>query len=176
MVEVGGDIEGEAVHGHPAFHVDSYRSYLILGYPNAGFSVSSDTGNAEAFEGDNQDFFQLPEVFAQVRAVSSEVHDGVADDLARAMVGDVSAAVGVEELDAMVGEFRFRDQDVIEIPGAAEGDDGWVFEEQKGIGDLAGDAAVPEVGLEVEGVLIVKEAQIQELEHSLTCGDLSRYD
>ena len=107
VVKVGGEVEGEAVHGYPAFHVDSYGGDLVPGDPDAGFSVSPGPGDAKACKGRNQGFFQFPEVLPQVCAVSGEVHDGVADYLARAMVGDVSATVGVDELDAPGRELRF---------------------------------------------------------------------
>ena len=107
MVEVGGEVEGEAMHGYPAFHVDADGGDLVPVDPDAGFSVSPCTSDAKACKGRNQGFFQFPEVIPQVCAVSGEVHDGVADDLARAVVGDVSATVGVDELDAPGRELRF---------------------------------------------------------------------
>ena len=152
------------MHGYPALHVDAYGGDLVLGDPDAGFSVSPGAGNAEAFKGGYQNFFQLPEVFSQVCAVSGEVHDGVADYLARAVVGDVSTSVGVEERDATFGEVRFGDQDVVKAAGSTEGDDGGMFEEEEGIGDLTGDTAVPEVGLEVEGGGVVDEAEVKDLQ------------
>ena len=96
MVEIGGEVEGEAVHGHPALYVDAYGGDLVPGDPDTGFSVTPGPCNAKTCEGTDQDLFQLPKMLSQVCAVSGEVHDGVADDLARAVVGDVSAAVGLE--------------------------------------------------------------------------------
>ena len=147
VVEVRGEVEGQAVHGYPALHVDANGGDFILGNPDTGLSVSPGPGNAKACECADQDFFQLPEMLSQVCAVPSEVQNGVPDDLARPVVGDVSAAVGVDEPDASFGEVGLGDQDVIEVSGAAEGDDGGVFEEDEGIGDTAGDAAIPEFGL-----------------------------
>ena len=170
VFEVGGDVEGEAVHGYPALHVDAYGGDLVLGDPDAGLTLSPGPSDAKVIQGAYQDFFQLPEVFAQVCAVSGEVHDGVADYLARTVVGYVSAAVGVEEPDATVGEFRLGDQHVIQDAGAAEGNDGGMFEEEEGIGDLAGDAAVPEVGLEVKGGLVVYEAEVVYLKQVCSSG------
>ena len=107
VVKVGGEVEGEAVHGCPAFHVNSYGGDLVPGDPDAGFPVSPGPGDAKACKSRNQDFFQLPEVLPQVCAVSGEIHDGVADYLARAMVGNVPPSVGVDELDAPGREHRF---------------------------------------------------------------------
>ena len=129
VMEVRGDVEGEAVHGYPAFDVDSDGGDLVLADPDAGFSVPPGPGNAEAGKGANQRFFELPEVFPQVCAVPGKVHDGVADYLARAMVGYVSASVGVDERDAVLGQHGFGGEDVIQTAGAAEGDYGGVFEE-----------------------------------------------
>ena len=107
VVKVGGEVESEAVHGNPAFHVDSDGGDLVPGDPDAGVPVSPGPGDAKACKSRNQDFFQLPEVLPQVCAVPGEVHDRIADYLARAMVGDVPPPVGVDELYAPGRELRF---------------------------------------------------------------------
>ena len=173
MVEIGGDVEGEAMHGYPTLHVDTDGCNLVFADPDAGFIISPDPRDAEADQGVNQDFFQLPEVLSEVCAVSREVHDGITDNLTRAVVGDISAAIGVDQLNATVGKLGLVDEDVIEASGAAQGDYGGVFEEDKGVGDKAGDAAVPEVGLDVEGGLIVNESEFQDLQYTIGCRGLS---
>ena len=173
MVEIGGEVQGEAVHGDPALHVDADRGDLVFADPDAGFIISPDPRDAEADQGANQDFFQLPEVLSEVGAVAGEVQDGITDNLTGAVVGYVSAAVGVDQLNAAVGELGLLDEDVIEASGTAEGDYGRVFQEDKGVRGLASDATVPEAGLEVKGGLIVNESEFQDLQYTLGCRRLS---
>ena len=111
-------------------------------------------------------------MLSQVCAVSGEVQDGITDNLTGAVVGYVSAAVGVDQswMPCDLRELGLLDTRTLSrLPGTAQGDYGGVFEEDKGLRDEAGDAAVPEVGLEVEGGLIVNESEFQDLQYTLGC-------
>ncbi len=69
--------------------------------------------------------------------VATEVEDGVADDLAGAVEGDVATAVAFKELDAALGEeFRARDY-VGGFRVTAECDDWFVFEKKEGVPNFA---------------------------------------
>ena len=58
--------------------------------------------HAERRGGANHDFLELAHVPAHVAADLAELQDGIADDLAGAVIGDVAAAIGMMELDAQL--------------------------------------------------------------------------
>ena len=68
--------------------------------------------DGEVGAGADQDFFQAADefyraerlAFAVGRGESAQIEDGIADDLAGAVEGDVAAAVAFEELDAALGK------------------------------------------------------------------------
>ena len=66
----------------------------------------------------------------------AQVEDGIADDLAGAVEGDVAAAVAFEEFDAALGE-EFGGGDYVGGFGvSAQRDDGSVFEQEQDVADL----------------------------------------
>ena len=69
-------------------------------------------------------------------SVAAQIEDGIADDLAGAVEGDVAAAVAFEELDAALGEEFGRCDHVGSFRVAAERDDRRVFEQEQDIADL----------------------------------------
>ena len=78
---------------------------------------------------------------------AAEVEDGVADELAGAVVGDVAAAVDFVEGDAAAGKNLIGGQDVGAIGVAAKGEHGRMFEKQKNVFNAALEAEVNHLGL-----------------------------
>ena len=70
-------------------------------------------------------------------AEAAQVEDGIADELAGAVIGDVAAAVDFMEGDAAASKKLIRCQNVGAVCVAAEGENGGMFEEQEGVVDLA---------------------------------------
>jgi hypothetical protein len=60
--------------------------------------------DAEGGEGLDDDFFEEAHVAVEVKVVGVEGNDGVGDELAGAVEGDVAAAVGFDDFDAAGGE------------------------------------------------------------------------
>ena len=103
------------------------------------------------------DFFEEADVVGGGEVAASEVEDGVGDELAGTVVGDVAAAVGFDYLGALRGEGCGVEQEVVAAGAAAEGVDGRVLEDgERFLGAVAhgfGGALLPEPGL-----LVVDEA------------------
>lgn len=176
--EVGGDVEGEAVGGDPLADADAHGGDLggraIGGFdPDAsGFGVAVAL-DAVGVEGVDDGLFEEAHVAVEAKGLAGvcvgeafEVEDGVGDDLARAVVGDVAAAVGLVELDALGGEAVGVGEDVACGPLAAgDGDDGRVLDEVDGAQVARGVApGFDELGLagalDGEGFLIGHAAQV----------------
>jgi hypothetical protein len=75
----------------------------------------------------------------QVLLVLAEVEDRISDELARPVVGDVAAALDLEDLDAASAQGFGVEGEARLASAAAEGDDGGVFaEEEEVVGQLTG--------------------------------------
>src|SRR5690606_16904496 len=124
--EVGVHVEGEAVVGDPAAHGHADGGDFAVGDPDAGLAVAAGGDEAEFADGVDQDLFQKAQVGVEVFA-GGEVDDGVADELAGAVVGDVAAAVGLDDFDAFVGEAGgVPDEVLVRAAAQADGIDGVV--------------------------------------------------
>jgi hypothetical protein len=95
---------------------------------------------AERAEAVDQNLLEEAQVGVQV-LVRGERDDRVADELARAVVGDVAAAVGLHDFDALAGELGGIPYEI--LLGAIaepEREDRFVLREHEGVTDLAADA------------------------------------
>lgn len=176
--EVGGDVEGQAVGGDPLADADAHGGDLggrtIGGRdPDAGGFGVALAGDAVGGEGVDDGLLEESHVAVEAQGLagvwvdeSCEVEDGVGDDLAGAVVGDVAASVGLVELDTEGGEALGVGEDVIRgTLAAGDGDDGRVLDEVDGA-QVAGGIApgFDELGLagalDCEGVLVGHAAQV----------------
>ena len=150
MVHVGVEVDGQAVEGDPAADADADGADLgglvgcevVLGVdPDAGLGVGVAL-DVELCEGGDDGLLEGSDVLVNAEFGGVEVDDGVADELARAVVGDIAAAVGLVELHALGCEELFRGEDVGGgIWAAGDGDDGVVLDHEDapelGIGGLS---------------------------------------
>ena len=177
VAEIGGDVEGEAVGGDGLGDVDADGGDFLFADgaagegPDAGEFADALGGDAEIFAGEDEGFFhEADEVDgAEVRAafageVAAEVEDGVADELAGAVVGDVAAAVDFVDFYGSAGEQVVGGQDVGAGGVAAEGEDGWVFEEEERVADEVGFAGGYDFGLEAEAFGVGDAAELEEVD------------
>lgn len=180
--EVGGEVEGKSVRGDAAGNVDAdggdfacgrVGRDLWVGEAAPDASQAGDAAGGDAMEGAEADesfFHEADKVDgAEAAAVGvgqgAEVEDGVADELAGAVVGDIATAVDFVDSDAAEGEKVTGGEDVGAVGVAAEGEDGRVLEEEK---DVLGAAFSDEGGnlrLEAEALGVVNAAQIEILNH-----------
>lgn len=135
MFEVGGDVDGEAVHRDPLADADAHRGEFgggVVGTnPDAGRGGVSLGVDAKVSGGLDDGLFEKAHVGVEAEVQAIEVEDGIADELARAVVGDIAAAVGFFEGDAVTCEERGRGEDVRGgTLAATDGDDGIVLDEE----------------------------------------------
>ncbi len=114
------------------------------------------------FEGVDDGLFEGADVGVDAELGGVEVDDGVGDELSWAVVGDIAAAIGLVEFDAVFGELGFGGGDMGGgLWSSGDGDDGWVLDHQDaaelGFGGFAG---VEDVGvvllLELVGLVVAE--------------------
>ena len=144
VAEIRRDVECEAVRGDALRDVDADGSDLFL--KDAAPGEGPDTGaladalghDAEVAAGADKNLFEQTNVVdrTEVRAflageVAAEVDDGIADELARAVVGDVSTAIDFVEFDSALGEKIVAGENVGAMAVAAKSEDRRVFEQEQ---------------------------------------------
>ena len=111
-------------------------------------SFSSVSRDAKIGGGANHGFFKAADVPVNVAADAIKVEDGIANDLAGAVIGNVAAAIGFAEFDSFLAKDVFRDEQVFPTGVTAEREDvPMLAEEQailKGTGFACGDQALLE--------------------------------
>ena len=132
VVHVGVEVDGEPVEGDPSSDADADRADLggevglevvLRVDPDAGLGVGVAL-DVELGERSDDGLFEGADVLVDAELGSVEVDDGVADELARAVVGDIAAAVCFVELHALGREEFFGGEDVGWGVGASgDGDD-----------------------------------------------------
>ena len=139
--------------------------------PDAGEFADALCGDAEVFAGVDEGFFHQPDKIygSQVGAafageVAAEVKDGVADELARAVIGDVASAVDLVDFDAALGEEIVGREDVGAGGVAAEGEDRRVFEEEERVADGSRFARGYDIGLDAEAFGVGDAAELEEVD------------
>jgi hypothetical protein len=88
-----GDVDGEAVHRNPFPDSHADGGELTISHPDASEPGAATGLDSEVVAGVDQGIFEFPQVFVEILTAWAEVEDGVADELARAMVGGLPAAV-----------------------------------------------------------------------------------
>src|SRR5439155_1783352 len=98
MGEIGGDIQREPVRRDPLFHVHADAGDLAAASagPDAGVARLPLARDVEPGERVDQGLLERAQVPMQVAAVAAQVQDGIADELPRAVEGDIAAALDLE--------------------------------------------------------------------------------
>jgi len=175
--EVGCDVEGEAVRGDGLRDVDADGGDLFLAdgssgqRPDSGELANALGGDAEIFAGEDEGVFhEADEVdgaevgAALAREVAAEVEDGVADELAGAVIGDVAASVDLVDFGSAAGEEFVAGEDVGAGGVAAEGEDGWMLEEEERVADGSGFARGYDFGLDAQAFGVGDAAELEEMD------------
>ena len=116
-------------------------------------------------DGANQHFLEVAHVAVHVAAIRIEVDDRIADELTRAVIGDVAAAPGLDELDAPRGSASGVSSDVRSIVPRldAERDDRRMLQEQQLIADRAGFSLLDQLPLQLQRVGVGDEAEAPDV-------------
>lgn len=166
VAEIGGDVKGQAVGSDPAADVDADGGEFFLGDivggldPDAGLAGDAIGGDAEFSGGADHGFFERADVPVDVAADAIEIENGIADDLARAVIGDVSATVGFAEFDAFLAKDVFGGEKIFLAGVAAEGEDVRVLAEKKDVVDGASFTRSDQAFLEGVGVGPGEETEV----------------
>ena len=165
------------MRGDELRNVDADGSDFLFGdvpageRPDAGAFADALRGDSEIFAGEDEGFFdEADEVDgAEVWAffagkVSAEIEDGIADELAGAVVRDVSAALGLVDFDVLLREFGISCEDVGARGVAAKREDGRVLEQQECVCDEAGFARGDNFSLEAKAFGVAYAAEMKEVE------------
>lgn len=113
-----------------------------------------------------------------VAPIGTQINDGVAHNLAWAVVGDIAASAGFVQVDAELSEPLGRREDMTPI-GAnldAKRDDGRVLEQEQLVRDRAAPALLHEFLLEDQAVRVRKPTETADLEHPLVLGHIDPSD
>src|SRR4029077_15527982 len=128
--------------------------------PDAGFAWDAIRCDAEIGGGTDHGLFEGAHVPVDVAADGTEIEDGVADDLAWAVIRDVAAAVGFAELDIFLAEDIFGSEEIFLAGVTAEGQNVGMFAEEEVVVDGAGFAGGDDALLEGVGVGPGEEANV----------------
>src|SRR4051812_42464732 len=99
-----------------------------------------------------------------------QIDDRVADQLARAVEGDVTTSLDLEEIDPLLHQRVSGGEQVAGLRRATQRDDRWMLDEEQHIlGDLSRDAGASNAALQIERFGIRDEPQAfnQQLRHAI---------
>jgi hypothetical protein len=159
------DVDREAMRRDPALDVHADRGDLALLHPHAGVldPVLWAVAGGDPLVGERRDERRLDP--AQVRDHVVDADDRVADELARAVIGELAAAVDRDDVDPLLGVPRGRERQVAVLRAPPARVHGRVLKQQQHVGQLVGLAAGAHRLLQRErrAVLDEPEAHHQQL-------------
>src|SRR5262249_50716826 len=109
VIEIGAYVQGKAVRSYGAGDVDADGGNLGCGSflgPDTGQPCNASGDDAEIAAGTDKGFFELADEFdrAKARLKPPEIEDGIADELAWAVEGNIAATIGFVQLNALSGQ------------------------------------------------------------------------
>jgi hypothetical protein len=131
-VQVRIDVQREAVGRDPTGrnpHTDGCD--LPLGNPDPREALLPPGGDVEPLQGADQGLFEVPEILVQVFPVRAEIENRIPNELAGAVVGNVSSPADVEHLDAFGFQLRWTEEEVLLLRRGTPSNHVGVFQEQK---------------------------------------------
>jgi hypothetical protein len=177
VAEVGGDVERESVGGDALGDVDADGRDLLLADtasgdgPDAGELADALGHDAEVAAGADQSLFEETDVVdgAKVWAffagkIAAEIEDGVADELAGAVIGDVAAAIDLVHLHSTLGEEIVASEDVGAVGVAAEGEDGRMLQHEESVADEVLLASGDDLLLDGESFAVGDAAEMEKID------------
>jgi hypothetical protein len=98
---------------------------------------------------------------ALVREVAAEIEDGVADELAGAVIGDLAAAIGLVDLDTFTCEQLVARENVRSCGIAAEREDGSMFHQEQRVADRSDLACGDDLVLKAQAFGVWNAAELE---------------
>ncbi len=97
---------------------------------------------------------------------STQVKDGVAHELSRAVEGYVAAAVTFKNLNACGAKLFRRRQNIGRIGIPAQGDDGRMLKQQQHVSDASRLSHLDQRRLQAQRCLVVKRSELENMDQS----------
>src|SRR5882724_9899964 len=167
IIEVGAHVESKTVGGDCARNVNSdgcdlSRDFILR--PDAGQAGNAFGDHAEIAAGADERFFQLADKIngANARLKSTQIKDGIADELAGAVEGDVAAAIGFMQFNAIGGKKLARSDDVFCSTIAAQSDHRRMLQQEQRMADASFFHQTDERLLQLERDGVIHSAEIQD--------------
>src|SRR5262249_44300282 len=137
--------------GHPIARMDADRGDLPALGPDARVADVPLCADTQLGQGVDQGLFDLPEIPVQVLAMTLEVNNWIANELSRAMKGDVAAAFDLEQVNSAPSERLGRGEKMPFLARPAERDDGRMLDQKEDVlSDGAVDSGASNGALELE--------------------------
>ena len=114
---------------------DLARRRAVRVDPATGMTIATAGIDAIAGAGLGHGRLQGTNEGPQQDAPIGQADDGVGDQLAGSVIGDLAAALDADELHAPVGQLGGRGTDEARVGLAPERQDGWMLEQQERVGD-----------------------------------------
>src|ERR1044072_2183770 len=116
--------------------------------------------NPDLVQSSDDDLLKTPDVGADGELVIGQADNRIGDELAGAVVGDVAAAVGLDDFDAETRKLGIRGDQVSRNAGAAaKGNDLLMLEQKKSLSSAGQDLGMDRF-LDGPGVAIGNQAEI----------------
>ena len=115
-------------------------------------------------EEEDEGLLQRPEEGPWAEIPLAEVDERIADELTRAVVGDVTAPVGLVHLHAPAGILRRTQEEMGRIGTPTEGDHGRMAEQKQGVPSLPRDSFPVEPPLHLERLVVVDGSRLDDLD------------
>ena len=112
-VEIGVQVVGEAVAGHPPLDADADGADFLRANPRAGQTLDASGLDLVVARHADHGVFQIANVAVHVAAVGFQTDDRVSNNLARAVIRHITAAAGFVQLDAQLSQSRRSGYDVL---------------------------------------------------------------
>lgn len=170
VAQVGSNVVSKTVRGNPAaeMHADCGELFFrdIAGRlnPNAGFSGDAIRSDAEIRRGTDHGFLEGANVPVDIAADAIEIEDRITDELAGAVIGNITAAIGFSKLDSFLAKNMFGGEEIFLAGVAAEGEDVRVLAEEKDVFNPSGFAGGDNALLEFVGCIPGADSEIADEE------------
>src|SRR5436309_1511257 len=159
--EVVRDVQGEAMPRHPLLHVDADAGDLAPSSPHTGITRVALSRDLELGQRFDQGPLQRAKVPVQVGLMTGQVENRITHELAGAVEGDVTAALYLEDLDAVAAD------EMVPVGVAAERHHRGVLEqEQQVVRQAAVDSGLGERALPLERLGVWDDAGLHDLQQT----------
>src|SRR5690625_621986 len=115
------------MHGNPSGTADSHCTDFFVTHPYPRKSFNPACPNIKIGTGPDDGFFQKPEIFMHVCEVAFQIDDWIGNQLSRAVIGNITAPVDMNELCVDFSQFSNSLKQIIIIPALPEGINMWVL-------------------------------------------------